>query len=127
MNNKEDQNNKGFSYTYSATQKKEVENIRKKYLPEEDDKLARLKKLDNGVQRKGTAVSLILGVIGSLILGVGMCCILLWTAFFVLGIGVGTVGIGVLSLAYPAYKWITERERKRIAPEIIRLSDELLK
>ena len=44
-----------------------------------------------------------------------------------LGIFVGIVGIVLISLAYPTYNHILKKERKRIAPEIIRLSGELMK
>ena len=45
----------------------------------------------------------------------------------IVGIIIGLIGIVGVSLAYPFYSYILERERKKIAPEIIRLSDELLK
>ena len=35
-----------FEYTYSAKQQEEVEAIRKKYLPKEEDKMETLRKLD---------------------------------------------------------------------------------
>ena len=63
-----------------------------------------------------------------LILGIGMCCCLEWNdAMFFPGIVIGAVGIAGVALAYPLYKNITERERERIAPEILRLTDELMK
>ena len=33
----------------------------------------------------------------------------------------------IIALAYPMYNVIVKRERKKIAPEIIRLTDELMK
>ena len=44
------------------------------------------------------------------------------TLFFV-----GLIGIAILSAAYPLYRRIVKKERERIAPEIIRLTDELMK
>ncbi len=127
--------NERFRYSYSAEQQAEVERIRKKYLPnEEADKMARLRALDASVTRKGTVVSLIVGVVSALLLGVGMCLIMtdigdaLGTLMaFALGIGVGLVGLVGTILAYPVYCAITNRERKRLTPEILRLSEELLK
>ena len=124
------ENNEGFSYTYSAAQQQEVEQIRKKYLPEtkEEDKLARLRRLDESCTGKATALSLIVGVVGTLLLGVGMCCTLVWSeGWFIPGIVIGVVGIGVLCCAYPLYNRVLEKERRRIAPEILRLTEELLK
>lgn len=120
------QNKDTFTYTYSAKEKKEIEKIRSKYVPNENDKMEQLRRLDAGVTKKGTVWSLIIGVIGSLILGVGMCCAMLWN-MYIIGSGVGILGIALVALAYPIYTAITKKEREKIAPEIIRLTDELMK
>ncbi len=121
--------NNDFQYTYSATQQEEIKRIRKKYLPKEKtaDKMELLRELDKSTEAPGTIVSLILGILGTLILGLGMCCVLVWTNYFVLGIIIGVIGIITLSLAYPVYKKITKYRREIIAPEILRLTDELEK
>ncbi len=117
-----------FEYTYSASQQEEIKRIRNKYMPHEEDKMEQLRRLDENVTKKGTVISLIVGIISTLVLGIGMCCCLVWAdRFFVLGIIVGIVGITGISLAYPIYAYVTKKERERIAPQIIRLSDELLK
>ena len=121
-----DQNKETFTYTYSAKEKKEIEKIRSKYVPNENDKMEQLRRLDAGVTKKGTVWSLIIGIIGSLILGVGMCCAMLWN-MYIIGSGVGILGIALVALAYPVYTAITKKEREKIAPEIIRLTDELMK
>lgn len=117
--------NDTFSYKYSAKEQEEIRKIREKYIPKEADKLEQLRQLDESVTKKGTFVSLIVGIIGTLVLGTGMSCCMVWTGYFLLGIIIGIIGIGMVSIAYPLYKHITEKERKKIAPEIIRLSDEL--
>ena len=53
-------------YTYSATQQEEIEQIRRKYMPKEEDRLAELKRLDEKVSRPGTIVGIALGVVGTL-------------------------------------------------------------
>lgn len=117
-----------FQYTYSAKQQEEIKNIRKKYLAPEEDKMEQLRRLDRGVTQKGTTASLIVGIVGALVLGFGMSCALVWQgAMFVPGIIVGLAGIVLVSLAFPVYQHITKRERERIAPEILRLTDELMK
>ncbi len=117
-----------FEYTYSAAQQEEVKKIREKYIsaPKEEDKLETLRRLDASVTKKGTILSLILGIVGTLIFGTGMCCCLLWS-MFVLGVFVGLVGLVGVSMAYPVYSHITKKEKERLAPEILRLSDELIK
>lgn len=122
------ENNENFSYTYSAKEQEEIKKIREKYVPRESDKMERLRSLDRRVTNKGTLISVTVGVVGTLILGVGMCCTMLWAErFFVVGIIVGIIGIAVLSAAYPLYTHIIKKEREKIAPEIIRLTDELMK
>lgn len=117
----------GFSYTYSAKEQEELKRIRQKYLPRETDKMEQLRRLDRSVTRKASAVSIAVGIAGALILGVGMCCTMVWMEkWFIPGIVIGLFGIAVVSLAYPLYTRIVKKERERIAPEIIRLTDELL-
>lgn len=120
----------GFSYSYSAKDQAEVKKIREKYVTDGENKLELLKKLDASVTVKGTLWSLIIGIAGALILGIGMCCVLVWgnnIAVFVLGIVIGVIGIVPIGFAYPVYIYFEKKERERIAPEIIRLTDELLK
>lgn len=118
--------NKSFEYTYSAKQQKEIENIRKKYLPKEEDKMEKLRKLDRDAEKPGSVAALIMGIVGTMLLGVGMCCTMVWSdSFFVLGIVVGCLGIVILSLAYPMYKRITQKQRAKIAEQILALTEEL--
>ena len=124
----EQKQTEGFRYSYSAKQQEEIKRIRSKYEAPQEDKMAYLRRLDESAVKKGTMMSIILGVIGTLILGVGMCCILVWQGgWFVPGIIIGLLGIAGLSVAYPVYMQVTKKEREKIAPEILRLTDELLK
>ena len=92
-----DQNEETFEYRYSAKQQEEIEAIRRKYLPKEEDKMEQLRQMDKRVSRKGTIISIIIGVIG----------------------------IVMIALAYPLYERLTKKERKKIAPLILKLADEL--
>ena len=131
-------NNGGFSYTYSAKDQDEIRRIREKYAPrtEKEDKMERLRRLDASVSKKAQTVSLVIGVIGTLILGFGMSLAMteLYAALgmtagaaMAVGIPIGLVGIILVALAYPAYTFVTRRERERIAPEVLRLTEELMK
>ena len=123
-----DDNKETFQYTYSASQQKEVRNIRNKYTQKEESKMERLRRLDRSVNEKATAVSLCTGILGTLLLGLGMSCAMVWQGtWFVPGILIGAIGISILSAAYPLYLRTIKKERKRIAPEILRLTDELMK
>lgn len=127
------ENKEGFSYTYSASQQQEVENIRKKYLPKEEDKMEQLRKLHRSAGQKAQAWAIAVGVIGALIMGTGMslCMTELGAALgnlaLLIGILAGIVGILLVALAYPVYNRVLKKQRERIAPEILRLTDELLK
>ena len=117
-----------FHYTYAARQQEEIRNIRKKYLPQEpkEDKMEQLRRLDRSAAKKGTRVSLIVGIAGCLLLGVGMCCTMVWTdRLFIPGIIIGIVGIIAVTISYPLYTHITRKERERIAPQILKLTEEL--
>ena len=119
---------KTFSYTYSAKQHEEIKKIRDKYAEGETDKMELLRKLDASTTKKSTMYSIIIGVVGTLIMGLGMSFALVWTdTLLVLGIIIGIVGIGILALAYPAYNHITKLERKKVAPQILELTNELMK
>ena len=130
--------NKGFRYTYSAKEQAELKRIREKYTPpnETESKMERLRRLDAGVTQKAQVVALIFGIVGALILGAGMSLCMSDFAeilgshrdmAMVIGIPIGLVGGVLAALAYPMYNFIVKRERKKIAPEIIRLTDELMK
>lgn len=133
------ENNKdGFNYTYSAKEREEIKAIREKYFATEksEDKMAQLRRLDHAVTKKATVVSLVFGVIGALIFGFGMSLFMseLGVALglgesknMLVGIPVGIVGIILVCVAYPIYNCVVKKEREKIAPEIIRLTDELMK
>ena len=119
--------NKTFNYTYSAKEQADIEKIRKKYMPATEDKLAYVKKLDKRVSDKATLWSIVVGVVGVLIMGSGMSlCMVFGGIWMVVGIIIGVIGMAVLAVAYPLYVRILKKERERIAPEILRLTEELM-
>lgn len=121
-------NKETFEFTYSAKQQEEVERIRNKYLPKQESKMEQLIKLDKQAEQPGQIASIVAGTIGSLLLGVGMCCTMVWNTsvgMFVGGVLIGLIGLAILGVAYPIYKKVTANERAKIADQIIALSDEL--
>ena len=117
-----------YSFSYSARQQAEIRAIRAKYLPPEEDKLLLLRRMEEGVIRRGTIAALAAGILSCLLLGVGMCCCMVWGgAWFIPGILIGLLGIGGMGLAYSLYSRILKQERARIAPQVLRLTEELLK
>lgn len=119
-----------FTYTYSATRQEEIKRIREKYAPptQEEDKMERLRKLDRDVTKPGLIAALVVGTVSTLIMGLGMCCTMVWgESLFVPGIVTGVTGIAGICAAYPLYIRMTKRQRDKLAPEIMRLTDELLR
>lgn len=117
-----------YNYIYSAKNQAEIKKIRNKYIPKEADKMEQLRCLDASVTRKGTIISVTVGIFGCLILGIGMSCVMVWSEhLFLIGVIIGMIGIAVIVATYPIYIYITKKEKERIAPEILKLSDELLK
>ena len=130
------ESNETFNYTYSAKEQEEIKAIRKKYAApaETEDKMAQLRRMDAAVTKKAQVFSLTLGVIGALVLGLGMSLAMTQIGAalgavlsMVIGIGIGLVGIVLVCLAYPIYNRTLKKEREKIAPEILRLTDELMK
>ena len=126
----------GFNYTYSAVEQDEIRKIREKYQPKIEDDMSKLRKLDAEVTNKATMNSLVIGIIGALIMGTGMSFVMtdLGAVFglqgnvnLVVGIIVGLVGLVLAGTAYPMYVKVLKRERAKAAPEILRLTEELIK
>ena len=130
------ENKESFNYTYSAKEQEEIKRIRKKYATPamEEDKMTQLRRLDASVYSRARTASLVVGVIGALIMGIGMSLIMTeigamlgMILSMIIGIGVGIIGIVLVCLAYPIYNRTLKKEREKIAPKILRLTDELMK
>lgn len=126
------ENQETFKMTYSAQQQEEVQSIREKYLPKVENKMEQLRALDAAVEKKAAKASVLIGTFGVLVMGIGMSlCMsdfgkLLGDVAFPAGIAIGVAGIVAVALAYPIYVRTLKKEREKAAPEIMRLSDELL-
>lgn len=125
-----------FNYTYSAKQQEEIKNIRSKYVAQEEDKMEQLRKLDQQVTQKATTAGIAIGVIGTLILGMGMSLVMTNLSDIigitddlgmVIGLIIGVVGLALVSVAHPIYTRTLKQEREKAAPQILRLTDELIK
>ena len=128
--------NETFNYTYSAEQQKEIETIRKKYIADtnnnEVNKLEQLRRLDYGVTKKANIISLSVEILSVLVMGSGMSLVMTdlgekigIAGTSLIGVLIGIVGMIGVILAYPLYRRIIEKERKTIAPQILKLTDEL--
>ena len=103
-------NENQYNYTYSEKDRAEIKQIREKYSPKEENKMEQLRRLDASVTRKGSIVSLIVGIISSLILGFGMSCCMVWgNTLFTVGILAGIIGLIGVGISYPFYVRITKK------------------
>ena len=115
-----------FEYSYSAERQSEIEAIRKKYLPreEQESKMEQLRKLDASVTTPGFIAAMALGILSALVFGVGMCCFLVWS-LWVPGAILCVIGVVGMLVAPWLYRKLVEKRKAEIAPEILRLTEEL--
>ncbi len=119
-----------FNFKYTAPsqeERKEIDSIRRQYSPQDktENKLERLRRLNNLVKNTAVAYSLILGILGILIFGLGLAMILEWNILF-WGIALMVVACVPMAFSYPVYKKIFNAGKEKYGDEILRLSEELL-
>ena len=118
-----------FIYRYSAKENKEVQEIRRKYLPREESKFEELKRLDDMVQNSGTLESLCFGIGGALVFGLGLCLAMQvigsGVILIALGVLLGIIGMVSMIVAYPIYRKVFDKTKEKFAPRILELTAEL--
>lgn len=115
-------NTNTFEYSYSAEKAREVEAIRRKYEEPKEDKFEQLKALDRQAERRGQILSIAIGIIGTLILGTGMSMVMVGqVTYFIPGVVIGIVGALALGAAYPIYKKVTQKDRDKVAGQVLAL------
>lgn len=122
--------NDKFTYEYSAptkAERNEIEDIKRRYSTVNGtfDKLSRLRNLDKKVKNPPVIISLTLGIVGTLIFGLGLTMVLEWQ-ILVWGIIVMLIGCAPMVAAYFAYNYVLNKNKSKYSKEILRLSDELL-
>lgn len=106
-----------------------VEKIRDNYSqkPKELSKFEEIKLLDKKVKKPALVFAYVFGIIGTLVLGLGMCFAMkVLGDLFILGIVVGCVGILMVSINYPIYKAILNKRKAKYSEVILEKSNELL-
>ncbi len=125
-----------FNYAYCASEQAEIERIKNKYMPRKESKLETLRRLDESASSRATMWALILGITGAIIMGAGMSLVMteLGAAMsmspvvsMIIGIVIGLIGMIMAVFAYPVYNLVLAKMRRKIAPEILRLAEELEK
>ncbi len=109
-------------------EKKYVEKVLESYQEKEYTKLDQLKELDKKVSKPAKIFAYTFGIIGSLVLGFGMCVAMkvILEGLMVLGIIIGLIGIFMVSINYFLYQKILSSRKNKYAKEVLDLSNELL-
>ena len=109
-----------------------IRRIRTQYTAQTETSVDELRALDRRVRRPADIFGFVFGAVGALIAGTGMSLILSplgadLTAVqsMVLCILFGALGLCGIVAAYPLYHRVVAYGRKKIAPQILRLTDEL--
>ena len=112
-------------YRANEQDKKKAENIRRQYVSHEENKMEQLQKMDSKTKLPGRVAGTILGVTGALAMGAGMSLVMVSNKIKK-GLAVSIPGMVVALSAYPVYALVTDRRKKKYAPEIMSMSDELI-
>lgn len=125
MNNKDK-----FDFSYAAPseqERREIESIKRQYMPtlKKEDKLEELRTLNRKVVQPPSLLSLTIGILGTLIMGIGMTMVLEWE-LMIWGILVGVIGVSIAAISYPVYRAVLRRNKSKYGQKIIELSNELL-
>lgn len=115
--------------TNKQQEAQQVSEIRSRYAAKSvsEEKIDKLTRLDRQARRPAEIFAYTFGTLGALVLGVGMCLAMeIIGSLMPLGIVIGVIGIVMVADNYPIYKRILSQRKKKYAPEIVALSDELL-
>ena len=111
-----------------------VQKIRSQYTEKQHTELDALKELDAKVKRPANVFAYVYGSVSAIIMGAGMSLVMTdigamigLSATMVPGIVIGIVGMGMALFTYPIYKKMLSNRKKKFAPQIMELSDRLMK
>jgi uncharacterized Tic20 family protein len=111
-----------------------VQKIRTQYTEKQHTELDELKALDAKVKKPANTFAYIYGSVSAIVMGAGMSLVMTdigaaigLTTTMVPGITIGVVGMGMALSTYPIYKNMLNARKKKYAPEIMKLSDKIMK
>ena len=110
-----------------------VQKIRTQYTEKEHTELDELKELDAKVKRPVNIFAYIYGSISAIIMGSGMSLVMTDLGAS-LGLGsamgpgvlVGIIGMAMALTTYPIYKKVLNARKKKYAPQIMKLSEQIM-
>ena len=111
-----------------------VQKIRTQYTEKQHTELDALKELDAKVKRPANVFAYIYGSVSAVVMGAGMSLVMTeigatigLASAMVPGIIIGVAGMSMALTTYPIYKKILNDRKKKYAPEILKLSEKLMK
>lgn len=111
-----------------------VQKIRTQYTEKQYTELDALKAMDKKVKRPVNVFAYTYGSVSAIIMGAGMSLVMTeigamvgLTNTMVPGIIIGIVGMVMSLLNYPIYKKVLNARKKKFAPEILKLSEKIMK
>ena len=111
-----------------------VQKIRTQYTEKQHTELDALKALDTKVKRPANIFAYIYGSVSAIIMGAGMSLVMTeigaiigLASAMVPGIVIGVAGMGMALSTYPIYKKMLDGRKKKYAPEILKLSEKIMK
>ena len=111
-----------------------VQKIRSEYTEKQYTELDALKALDAKVKKPANVFAYTYGSVSAIIMGAGMSLVMTeigaaigLVSTMVPGIAIGVVGMGMALSTYPIYKKMLNTRKKKYAPEILKLSEQIMK
>ena len=111
-----------------------VQKILTQYTEKQHTQLDALKELDAKVKRPANVFAYTYGSLGAIVMGAGMSlvmteigAILGLAGTMVPGIAIGVAGMTMALTTYPIYKKILSSRKKKYAPQILELSEKIMK
>ena len=111
-----------------------AQKIRAQYMEKKTTELDALRTLDAKVKRPANVFAYIFGSISAIIMGCGMSLVMTDIAK-IIGLGIdplipgviiGVVGLALAIVNYPLYNAIMNARKKKYAPEILKLSEQIM-
>jgi hypothetical protein len=111
-----------------------VQKIRTQYTEKQHTELDALKALDAKVKRPANVFAYTYGSLSAIIMGTGMSLVMTdlgaiigLSSAMIPGIVIGVAGMGMALSTYPIYKKMLSNRKKKYAPEILKLSEKIMK
>ena len=103
-----------------------VQKIKNQYTTKQQTKIDQLKQLDKKVKKPARVFAYVFGTIGALVLGTGMCLAMKVIGDMMLaGVGIGLVGIGMVSCNYSMYKAVLDSRKSKYSNQILARTNQI--